>query len=142
MSDSAAEVASDLAQLAITANMRAHGVVVAHGALLKTAVKRRAAEPRTNPRPSSSPEGPRLLTGDYSRSITRANTRTAKTSETVVGTNKAQGPRLEFGFRGTDSRGRTVNQRAYPHFGPALDEIAPAFLAALEAIAAPLRNAR
>lgn len=38
------------------------------------------------------------------------------------GTNIIYGPRLEFGFVGKDSLGRTYNQPAYPYLRPAFDE--------------------
>jgi hypothetical protein len=39
-----------------------------------------------------------------------------------VGTNIVYGPRLEFGFVGTDSLGRNYHQPAYPYLRPAFDE--------------------
>jgi hypothetical protein len=45
----------------------------------------------------------------------------------MVGTNKPQGRRLEFGFVGEDSLGRSYDQAPLPHFGPALDDEAPRF---------------
>lgn len=133
------QVAADLANLAATVRDSAHRAVVYHGALLQSAVKRNASQPRTNPRPSSSPEGPRLLNGDYNRSIDRATERAAGRSIVRVGTNAIQGRRLEFGFTGVDSAGRNVDQRPYPHFGPALDEIAPGFEADVQALTVPPR---
>lgn len=106
--------------------------VAHHGLLLQAAVKRRAAEPRTAARPAESPQGPRLVTGDYNRSIYLRHG--AFSAE--VGTNKPQGRRLEFGFTDTDSLGRSFDQQPYPHFGPAVDEISPLFLASLAKVAA------
>lgn len=40
-----------------------------------------------------------------------------------VGTNHPAARRLEFGFVGTDSRGRRYQQRPQPHFGPAVDAV-------------------
>ena len=134
-----AQVAADLAALATATRGAVHAVVVRHGAILHTAVKRHASQPRTNPRPAESPEGPRLLTGAYNRSINRQTTRTPSRSIVQVGTNAEQGPRLEHGFHGVDSLGRNVDQQPYPHFGPALDEIAPAFVAEVTAAARPTR---
>ncbi len=130
------QVAIDLAALGLMAREKSHGVVVAFGARLQRGVKARANEPRTTPRPG--PGGPRLLTGDYNRSISRLTVRRAASSTTYVGTNKPQGARLEFGFVGSDSLGRNYNQKAYPHFGPALDEIADDFTAAVTAAGHPL----
>lgn len=130
MSDADA-VARDLAELAAKVRRDVHAVVVHHGQLLQSEVKRRAAEPRTNPRPrTGGPEGPRLLTGSYNRSIGRRTTGGVAASTTTVGTNDIRGRALEFG---NPARGSL----AYPHFGPALDEIAPQFEAALAAVTAP-----
>lgn len=129
-------VAADMAAWATFTRDAVHKTVVTFGALLQTNVKRRASEARTNPRPSPNIEGPRLLTGNYNRSINRRTTRFAGRSISEVGTNAVQGPRLEMGFDGVDSAGRTVHQQPYPHFGPGLDDTAPAFAAALDGVLA------
>lgn len=79
------------------------------GMMLETKIKGRA----------SGRPGPRIITGDYRRSWTTQRIR----GGAIVGTNKAQGPRLEHGFNGTDSLGRGYNQPPYPHVRPAADEI-------------------
>lgn len=103
----------------------AHQVVAHHGLLLQAAVKRHASKPRTGP------PGPRLITGDYVRSI--ALTIGVLTAE--VGTSKPQGRRLEWGFSGMDALGRVYDQPPYPHFQPAVDEVEPKFTAAILAVA-------
>lgn len=128
-----AGVSIDSNALAVARSIELHGVavgrraqkVVAHyGLMLQAKVKRNAALPR------SGPPGPRLQTGDYNRSITlRVGLLNA-----MVGTNKPQGRRLEFGFTGVDSLGRYYDQPPYPHFGPALDDIETPFVSALGAI--------
>jgi hypothetical protein len=128
---SAGEVAADLLGLAAGTQAKVHGVVVTYGALLQTEVRRNASKPR------SGPPGPRLITGNYVRSITRRTTRTATGSVAEVGSNAPQARRLEFGFVGTDSLGRRYNQPPYPHFAPALAKIEPAFQAAVAAVAVP-----
>lgn len=75
--------------------------------------------------------GPNAPTGDYRRSINRLTTRYKDISIGQVGTNKPQARRLELGFVGADSLGRSYDQPAYPHFGPALDAIGPVFEAAV-----------
>lgn len=69
--------------------------------------------------------GPRVITGDYRRSI---NGRIAEVGPGGVvgeiGTNAAQARRLEYGFFGPDSLGRQYRQPPYPHFQPALGDIA------------------
>jgi hypothetical protein len=57
-----------------------------------------------------------------------------------VGTVRPQGRRLEFGFTGTDSLGRSYDQPAYPHFGPAHDQTAPEFVEAIAGIADDLTD--
>lgn len=69
--------------------------------------------------------GPRVQTGDYNRSITRERVQEFGFTGWIIGTNKPQARRLEFGFVGADSLGRVYNQPPYPHFGPALDEMQP-----------------
>jgi len=135
----APEVAASLRALPVAVAARVERVVVEHGALLQAAVKRRANTPRTAHRPGApgGKDGPRLLTGDYNRSISRQTTVTRTRARAEVGTNKPQGRRLELGFHGTDSLGRRYEQRAYPHFGPALAEVAPKFRRAVAAAAQP-----
>lgn len=66
-------------------------------------------------------------TGNYSRSINAARvTSSPMVPRWSVGTNMPQGPRLEYGFVGTDSAGRTYNQRPQPHFRPNLKFVGPA----------------
>ena len=40
--------------------------------------------------------------------------------------------RLEYGFYGTDSLGRTFNQPPYPFFGPGFNQVAPDFIRDLQ----------
>ena len=91
------QVAVDWLKLAATTTAKVSAVVRHHGHLLHSRVKREANQPRTNLRPSSSPEGPRLMLGDYNRSIVLDVARTGASTVANVGTNKVQGPRLEFG---------------------------------------------
>jgi hypothetical protein len=65
-----------------------------------------------------------VRTGDYRRSwTTELRGKTA-----VVGTNKPQGRRLEFGFVGADSLGRHYNQAPQPHVRPSIDEVKDPYL--------------
>lgn len=76
--------------------------------------------------------GPNAPTGDYRRSWNAQILRESPGYCVVaVGTNAPQGRRLEFGFHGADSLGRVYNQPPYPHVGPAMNEIVPAFELAL-----------
>jgi hypothetical protein len=93
-----------------------------HGQLLRTRVMANA----------SGRPGPNTPTGDYRRSISLQIVSTADTTTAYVGTNLPQGRRLEFGFHGQDSLGRTYNQAPLPHFGPAFDQQEPEFTRAAE----------
>jgi len=94
-------------------------------ALLLTTVKRNAALP------AGGAPGPRIITGDYNRSITREFEDSVTVATGIVGTNAVQGRRLEFGFSGADSLGRVYHQPAYAHFRPAADVIEPQFVASI-----------
>lgn len=68
--------------------------------------------------------GPRVITGDYRRSISGQVVAIAGSRITgQIGTNAAQARRLEFGFFGPDSLGRQFAQSPRPHFAPAVPEI-------------------
>lgn len=89
--------------------------------LLETRIKAKA----------SGRPGPNVPTGDYRRSWTHEVFTDGMSVTAVVGTNKPQARRLEYGFVGADSLGRVYNQPPYPHVGPAVEEIRPLFVAAL-----------
>ena len=131
ISSNANQVAADLAALGFQAGARAAVVTRHFGMLLQAAVKRRASLPRTGP------PGPRIQTGNYNRSIGLQTSSSGGGPVATVGTNAPQGRRLELGFTGTDSLGRSYEQPPYPHFGPALDEIAPLFVAGIAGVADP-----
>lgn len=123
-SSSAPQVAAELSVIASALPAWVHSVTGRFTATLQRQVVAHA----------SGRPGPNAVTGDYRRSINRQTTHTPTGSEGRVGTNKPQGRRLEFGFVGSDALGRSYDQPAYPHFGPALDEVAPAFEAAIALI--------
>ena len=112
------ELAAQLARASVESGARAYRLVRHHGMRLQAKVKANA---------QGSP-GPRVQTGDYNRSIALEMGAFAGGPVARVGTNRPQARRLEFGFTGTDSRGRTYNQPPYPHFGPAIAEIEPEFM--------------
>lgn len=118
------EVAKDLIGFGIAATAATHQAVVVHTAILQRSVVDHA----------SGRPGPNAPTGDYRRSISRRVVKGAVSSTGFVGTDKPQGRRLELGFSGQDALGRNYDQPPYPHFGPALDEVTPAFEAAIAAI--------
>ena len=124
----AARVALELKAIGVAATAAVNRIEAQHALLLETRVKANA----------SGRPGPRAITGDYRRSITAtrgAEGFGAMLGGWTVGTNAPQGPRLEYGFVGTDRAGRRYNQPAFPHFGPAVPGVEASFLAALHALA-------
>ena len=62
-------------------------------------------------------------TGNLRRSIHTETKERSRTKAVVqVGTDVVYGPRIEFGFSGTDKRGRRYNQPPHPYLRPAMDE--------------------
>jgi hypothetical protein len=120
-----AKLALNLTKAGPIVGARAIGLVHQFGVVLQARVKANAMG-----RP-----GPRAPTGDYNRSINLTLAQRGMTVEAQVGTNLPQGRRLEFGFVGQDSLGRTYHQPPYPHFGPAVDKTAPEFETAVAQIA-------
>jgi hypothetical protein len=116
-------VAAQLVQYGAGVTVKAGALTRHYGQLLQTRVKAKA----------SGRPGPRAITGDYRRSIGLKFTTHAGAHTAVVGTDAAQGRRLEAGFVGVDSLGRAYNQAPLPHFGPAMDEIAVPFQTAIRA---------
>ena len=86
--------------------------------------------------------GPELETSDYRDSWRTGESRYEKDRDeaggevvtTSVYTEEPQGHRLEWGFVGTDSKGRQVNSPPYAHLGPAIDAVRPTFEAAMDAV--------
>jgi len=100
--------------------------VTGHGAMLQTRVKAAA----------SGRPGPRVITGNYRRSIGLELGGRSATATATVGTNAPQGRRLEHGFYGADALGRLFRQPPLPHFGPSFRVTAPEFTAALHTLIA------
>jgi hypothetical protein len=101
--------------------------------------------PREPHIPGTGP-GPNVITGDYVRSwqvtyrdATGRFTGGGRAVSASVWTNAPQANRLEYGFWGmTDRIGRTFHQPAYPHIGPAVDEIEERFAVQLDAVVASI----
>lgn len=74
--------------------------------------------------------GPNIITGEYRSSI-RVVERGRYT--VAAGTNAPQAMRLEYGFVGVDSLGRSYDQPAFPHWAPAKAQLAPQYTAAMRA---------
>jgi hypothetical protein len=118
----ASSVAAELAFESDAVNKTVKDILVRHGQLLRTRVMAKA----------SGRPGPNVVTGDYRRSIHMQVESKGGFTTVTVGTNAPQGRRLEFGFNGVDSLGRSYNQPPYPHFGPAVDETVPGLVKDLE----------
>ena len=70
--------------------------------------------------------GPNYVTGRYANSIRAARGRGADMYRIIVWSDHPASHRLEYGFVGADSLGRMYSQPPYPHFRPAIAELAPA----------------
>lgn len=91
-------------------------------------VYRTGARTRTQVRANASGRpGPRVQTGDYRRSISQTNGADGPVPVSAVFTTSPQGARLEYGFNGTDSAGRSFRQPPYPHWRPAAEKIEESF---------------
>lgn len=64
----------------------------------------------------------RVRTGRLRASITHRVERAGRVIRGFIGSNVRYARRIELGFHGTDRRGRTYNQRAYPYLRPAIAE--------------------
>lgn len=95
--------------------------VVHYSALALARVKANAATGTHRPGephiPGTGP-GPNRATGDYTRTMHKRTTHRADSVTSEIGTNAAQARRLEFGYYGTDSLGRTYHQDPFPHWQP------------------------
>lgn len=124
VSSNAKQVARDFAAAGDASRVVLATAVATQGTVLQRKVKANA----------SGRPGPRAQTGDYRRSIGLQVRREGTNILAEVSTNAVQAARLEYGFWGmTDSLGRLFHQPAYPHFGPAADEMERQFPVALEA---------
>lgn len=102
-------------------------------ALMAVVVKKTAVDlVGLTQRNASGRPGPNAPTGDYRGSwgVEDVNEGPGAVARSA-GTDRAQARRLEYGFVGTDSMGRTYDQQPYPHMGPAVDTIEPIFHAAM-----------
>lgn len=77
--------------------------------------------------------GPNVITGAYRSSIKITHHVYADgTAVAVVGSDAPQAARLEFGFRGVDSLGRKYDQRPFPHYQRAIDDLERLYPPAVE----------
>jgi len=73
--------------------------------------------------------GPNVITGAYRTSWRPEMRGLPHGAACTIGTSLPYGRRLEFGFTGTDSIGRTYAQPPFPHVQPALGYIGTTLLA-------------
>lgn len=111
------KIAADLRAGAKNVDTKTRNLVRHYGALLRTRVMAKA----------SGRPGPRTITGDYRRSWQNQFSGGGGSYRSETGTNAPQAKRLEFGFHGMDSIGRSYSQPPYAHARPAFDEIVPQF---------------
>lgn len=90
--------------------------IVAQGALLIEAAAKRHASGRP---------GPNVVTGSHRRSFMHTTTGGAGEWSSLTGPTMVYSRRLELGFDGTDSLGRTFHQPPYPSLGPGVDDAVP-----------------
>ena len=121
----AVEIAAALQGRAEAVLPSAISVVRHYAMLLETQIKANA----------SGRPGPNAPTGDYRRSWTSEVHASADAVTAIVGTNKPQARRLEYGYVGTDSLGRVYDQPPYAHVGPAVETIGPMFVEAMGRVA-------
>lgn len=112
-------LAANLRGAGLAMATRATGVQRHYGQLILTQIRANA----------SGRPGPRAITGDYRRSWGIA---TGPRGSTIVGTNKPQARRLEWGFTGTDSLGRRYRQPPFPHVGPAVKKYEDSYMRAMQ----------
>jgi hypothetical protein len=124
VSSNARSVAREFAAVGAASHAALATAVATQGSVLQRKVKANA----------SGRPGPRAQTGDYRRSISLQVRREGSSIVAEVSSNAVQAARLEYGFWGmTDSLGRLFHQPAYPHFGPAGDDMERVFPVAIEA---------
>lgn len=90
-------------------------------------------------RNASGRPGPEEVTGEYVDSIyfevTDQVAAGGEGASVDVGSDAPQALRLEYGFVGTDSLGRTYEQPPFPHWQPAMDVVEPEYEEAMTALA-------
>ncbi|GAA2084471.1 hypothetical protein GCM10009759_03530 [Kitasatospora saccharophila] len=121
VSSNAGVVAAQLEARAVAVPGAATAVVRHHAMILETAIRAAA----------SGRPGPEVQSGDYRRSWGTEVRTVPGGVEAIVGTNRPQAARLEYGFVGADSLGRVYNQPPFPHVGPSVDRVGPLFAAAM-----------
>jgi hypothetical protein len=75
--------------------------------------------------------GPNVITGAYRNSWQASTRRIPYGAMCTLGTDAPQGRRLEWGFTGTDSLGRSYNQPPFPHVEPAIGFIGTTLMASM-----------
>jgi hypothetical protein len=115
---------AEFAARATSAKAMAEAINAEFSARMVTAVKQAA----------SGPPGPNVVTGKYVESISATADNTAMSAGFGVGSDAPQAMRLEYGFVGTDSAGRTYDQAPFPHFRPVADRMEVEYEEAMAAL--------
>jgi hypothetical protein len=104
----AREAAKAFLAASSVASAKTSAAAAYHGKRYQAAVKRRA----------SGRPGPNIITKRYNNSIQFRMVQTGPIAVAEVYTNHPAAHRLEVGFVGVDSAGRTVDAPPYPHWDP------------------------
>lgn len=120
----ATELAGEFTATGAWATQRSWGLAYQFGKMLIEVAQQHA----------SGRPGPNIVSGEYVGSFYFDVVSYDGSAGFYAGSDAPQAMRLEYGFVGTDSRGRIYNQPPYPHWGPAIDEVAPLYEAELYAL--------
>lgn len=125
------EVAADFQLVGASAQAKANAIARQTAQELVLAIQAHA----------SGRPGPNVITGEYLASWyvdqgggIGAGANGAGEQSFTVTTDALQANRLEYGFSGVDSMGRSYHQPPFPHVGPAIDEVEPTMADALAAV--------
>jgi hypothetical protein len=120
----ASETSAYFGALGARASTAVPALVAHFGSLYQNRVKSRA----------SGRPGPNVITGDYRATIGMEFAMIGGVATATVSTSAPQAPRLENGYFGTDSLGRTYHQGPFPHWEPDLIRTADEMGAAASAL--------
>lgn len=120
----ATETATYFGALAVKVEAGVPGLVAQYGVIYQGRVKERA----------SGRPGPNVITGDYRGTIGVDFAVVNGIATSTVSTSAPQALRLENGYFGTDSLGRTYHQGPFPHWEPDLIRTAEELAAAASAL--------
>lgn len=116
-----------LDKLMVRAEAAAIEAVTTGGALIERNAKLNFEGNHAKGEPHVGGDKPNVVTGTLRRSIHSEPVQKIGLGsyQVKVGPSVLYGRRVELGFTGTDSLGRSFNQRAYPYFTPAFEAALP-----------------